>query len=146
MKRKVYATRRERMTDQIIGFLAFPLVNVPLGIIFWMISQRIDSPLPTLVSALPWLVNGIVLVLAALLRPELAMGYVAFIAIAITASTALSVLFVAACFVVIPLALVIGDLANWVFVLLMLVGLYGLAVFAIRVFWDWWSSHDGGST
>ena len=146
MKRKVYATRRERMTDQIIGFLAFPLVNVPLGIIFWMISQRIDSQLPTLVSALPWLVNGIVLVLAALLRPELAMGYVAFIAIAITASTALSVLFVAACFVVIPLALVIGDLANWVFVLLMLVGLYGLAVFAIRVFWDWWSSHDGGST
>ena len=146
MKRKVYATRRERMTDQIIGFLAFPLVNVPLGIIFWSISQRIDSPLPTLVSALPWLVNGIVLVLAALLRPELAMGYVAFIAIAITASTALSVLFVAACFVVIPLALVIGDLANWVFVLLMLVGLYGLAVFAIRVFWDWWSSHDGGST
>ena len=146
MKRKVYATRRERMTDQIIGFLAFPLVNVPLGIIFWMISQRIDSPLPTLVSALPWLVNGIVLVLAALLRPELAMGYVAFIAIAITASTALSVLFVAACFVVIPLALILGDLANWVFVLLMLVGLYGLAVFAIRVFWDWWSSHDGGST
>ena len=146
MKRKVYATRRERMTDQIIGFLAFPLVNIPLGIIFWSISQRIDSPLPTLVSALPWLVNGIVLVLAALLRPELAMGYVAFIAIAITASTALSVLFVAACFVVIPLALVIGDLANWVFVLLMLVGLYGLAVFAIRVFWDWWSSHDGGST
>ena len=136
----------KRMDDQIIGFLAFPLVNVPLGIIFWMISQRIDSPLPTLVSALPWLVNGIVLVLAALLRPELAMGYVAFIAIAITASTALSVLFVAACFVVIPLALVIGDLANWVFVLLMLVGLYGLAVFAIRVFWDWWSSHDGGST
>jgi len=145
MKRKIYATRRERMTDQIIGFLAFPLVNVPLGIIFWSISQRIDSPLPTLVSALPWLVNGIVLVLAALLRPELAMGYVAFIAIAITASTALSVLFVAACFVVIPLALVIGDLANWVFVLLMLVGLYGLAVFAIRVFWDWWSSHKGGS-
>ena len=146
MKRKVYATRRERMTDQIIGFLAFPLVNVPFGIIFWSISQRIDSPLPTLVSALPWLVNGIVLVLAALLRPELAMGYVAFIAIAITASTALSVLFVAACFVVIPLALILGDLANWVFVLLMLVGLYGLAVFAIRVFWDWWSSHDGGST
>jgi hypothetical protein len=30
MKRKVYATRRERMIDQIIGFFAFPLVNIPL--------------------------------------------------------------------------------------------------------------------
>ena len=58
MKRKVYATRHERMTDQIIGFLAFPLVNVPLGIILWMISQMIDSQLQMLVSALPWLVNG----------------------------------------------------------------------------------------
>lgn len=145
MKRKVYTTRRERMTDQIIGFLAFPLLNVPLAIIVWMISQRIDSQLLMLVSALPWLVNGIVLVLAALLRPELAMGYVAFIAIAITASTALSVLFVAACFVTFVTAAVLGDLANWLFVLLMLVGLYGLAVFAIRVFWDWWSSHENTS-
>ncbi|HLA08462.1 MAG TPA: hypothetical protein VJ022_13520, partial [Anaerolineales bacterium] len=133
MKRKFYATSRERKADQIKGFLAFPLVNVPLGIILWMIlqmidwmrySQRIDSQELTwvsdlpwlvireLVSTLPWLVNGIVLVLAFLFRPEFGVGYVAFIAIAITASTALSVLFVAACFVTFLSAIVIGDLAK----------------------------------
>ena len=145
MKRKVYATRRERMTYHIIGFLAFPLVNVPLGLLLWMISQRIDSQLFTLVSVLPWLVNGIVLVLAFLLRPEFAIGYIAFIGFAITASTALSVLFVAACFVSVLSAAVIGDLAIALFVVLMLGGLFVLAVVAIHVFRSWWSSYDNTS-
>jgi predicted anti-sigma-YlaC factor YlaD len=81
MKRRVYATRRERMIDQIMGFLAFPVVNVPLGIILWTITrtQRIDLPLQMLVSVVPWLVNGIILVLAAVLRPEFAFGYISFI-------------------------------------------------------------------
>ena len=145
MKRKVYTTRRERRTYQIIGFLAFPLVNVPLGIILWMISQRIDSQLFTLVSVLPWLVNGIVLVLAFLLRPEFAIGYIAFIGFAITASTALSVLFVAACFVSVLSAAVIGDLANWVFIFLMVVGVLGLALLAIYLFTIWWLSYKNNS-
>ena len=83
MKRKVYTTRRERMTDQILGFLAFPLVNVPLWIIVWVISQMINSPLIFLISVLPWLVNGIVIVLAFLLRPQFGVGYMAFIAVAV---------------------------------------------------------------
>ena len=145
MKRKVYNTRRERMTDQVIGFLAFPLLNVPLGIIFSMISQRNDSQSLMLVSALPWLINALVLVLAALLRPELAMGYIGFIAIALTATSALSVLFVAACFVTFISVPILGELANLLFVLLMLGGLYGLTVFAIRVFRDWWSSRKNTS-
>jgi len=137
MKRKDYVTARERMAYQIIGFWTFPLVNVPLGIILWMISQRIDSQLPTLVLALPWLVNGIVLALAFLLRPEFGVGYIAFIGVAVTVVTALSVLFVAACFVSILSAAVIGPLAIGLFVVLMLGGLYGLAVFAIHVFRSW---------
>jgi len=139
MKRKDYATGRERMTYQVIGFLAFPLVNVPLGIILWNISQRIDSQLPTLVSALPWLVNGIVLALAFLLRPDFGVGYIAFIGAAITVVTALSVLFVAACFVSILSAALIGDLAIGLFVFLMAAGLLGLGVLAIYVFQSWWS-------
>ena len=145
MKRKVYATRRERMTDQIIGFLAFPLVNIPLGIIFWSISQRIDSPLPTLVSALPWLVNGSVVVLSLLLHPEFAIGYLTFIGVAVAVVIALGVLVVAACFVIIPLAPVIGDLANWVFIFLVAAGLFGLVVLVIYLFTDWWSSYKNNS-
>ena len=54
MKRKVYATRRERMTDQILGFLTFPLVNVTLWVSLLRVSEIIDSQLlATLVSALP---------------------------------------------------------------------------------------------
>jgi len=147
MKRKVYATRRERMTYHIIGFLAFPLVNVPLGILLWMISQRIDShsQFPTLILALPWLVNGIVIVLAFLLRPEFAIGYIAFIGAAVAVVMALGVVVVAACFVIIPLAPVIGDLANWVFIFLVAAGLFGLVVLVIYLFTDWWSSYKNNS-
>ena len=124
-----------RMDDQIIGFLAFPLVNVPL----WIISQRIDS------SALPWLVNGIVLALAFLFRPQFGVGYIAFIGIAITVVTVLSVLFVAACFVSILSAAVIGPLAIALFVFLMSGGLYGLAVIVGYLIKIWQSSYKNNS-
>ena len=125
----------KRMDDQIIGFLAFPLVNVPL----WIISQRIDS------SALPWLVNGIVLALAFLFRPQFGVGYIAFIGIAITVVTVLSVLFVAACFVSILSAAVIGPLAIALFVFLMSGGLYGLAVIVGYLIKIWQSSYKNNS-
>ena len=125
----------KRMDDQIIGFLAFPLVNVPL----WIISQRIDS------SALPWLVNGIVLALAFLFRPQFGIGYIAFIGAAVTVVTALSVLFVAACFVSILSAAVIGPLAIALFVFLMSGGLYGLAVIVGYLIKIWQSSYKNNS-
>ena len=124
-----------RMDDQIIGFLAFPLVNVPL----WIISQRIDS------SALPWIVNGIVLALAFLFRPQFGVGYIAFIGIAITVVTVLSVLFVAACFVSILSAAVIGPLAIGLFIFLMSGGLYGLAVIVGYLIKIWQSSYKNNS-
>ena len=153
MKRKVYATSHERKADQIKGFWAFPIVNVPL----WIISQVIYSQLPmraatmelssfvpvrALISALPWLVNGVMLVLAFLFRPQFGVGYIAFIAIAITVVIALSVLFVAACFVSVLSAAVIGNLAIALFTVLMLGGLYYLGVFARSLFQSWQSSHE----
>lgn len=144
MKRKVYTTQRERMTYQIIGFMAFPLVNVPLGIILWMISPRVNSQLLTLVLALPWIVNGIVIALAFLLHAEFGVGYMAFIGVALAMVTALSVVFVAACFVTILSVPVMGDLAGLVFIVLMAVGILGLGgiaiYFAIYVFQRWRST------
>ena len=125
----------KRVDDQIIGFWAFPLVNVPL----WIISQRIDS------SALPWLVNGIVLALAFLFRPQFGVGYIAFIGIAITVVTVLSVVFVAACFVSILSAAIIGPLAIGLFVFLMSGGLYGLAVIVGYLIKIWQSSYKNNS-
>ena len=145
MKRKIYTTRREQMTDQIIGFLAFPLVNVPLGIIFWVIPQWSDSQwLAVLVGALPWLVNGIVLILFLLLRPWVAVGYLAFIAAASILVTVLGVMFVVACFVTFVTILAfpdIGDQAGLVFIVLIaawLVVLGGIAIYlVVYVFQKW---------
>ncbi len=125
----------KRMDDQIIGFLAFPLVNIPL----WIISQRIDS------SALPWIVNGIVLALAFLFRPQFGVGYIAFIGIAITVVTVLSVVFVAACFVSVLAATVIGPLAIVLFVFLMAAGLFGLGVVVSYLIKIWQSSYKNNS-
>ena len=145
MKRKIYTTRREQMIDQIIGFLAFPLVNVPLGIIFWLIPQWSEAQLlAVLVGALPWLVNGIVLILFLLLRPWVAVGYLAFIAAASILVTVLGVMFVAACFVTFVTILAfpdIGDQAGLVFIVLIaasLVVLGGIAIYlVVYVFQKW---------
>jgi hypothetical protein len=142
MKRKVYVTARERRADQIKGFLACPIANVLLWVIWPVIySLALTQGATTdwssfalvqaLNLALPWLVNGCVLVLAFVFRPQFAIGYVAFIAVAITAATALSCLFVAACFVSIMLS---GNSINppvlEVFAILVLGGLCGLGLAA----------------
>ncbi len=153
MKRKIYVTARERKADQLKGFLVFPIVNIPL----WIIVQFIFSQMSTqgttkdlssfalvrdLILALPWLVNGVVLVLALVFRPQFGVGYIAFIAIAITVSTALSVLFVAACFVSILSALFIGPLALGVFTILMLISLYIVGRAALNLVRRWLSSDE----
>jgi hypothetical protein len=145
MKRKVYATRREQMTDQILGFLAFPLVNIPLWIMLAVITYKVDASLLKLLVALPWLVNGIVLAFAFLFRPEFGMGYIGFIAVGVTLVTVLSVLFLAACFVSILSAEVIGNLAYVLFGILMLSGLAGLGVLAVNAFRSWLSSFRDNS-
>jgi hypothetical protein len=131
----------KRMDDQILGFVAFPLVNIAL----WIFSQRVDSQLPARASALPWVINGIVIALALLFRPDFGVGYVAFVGIAVIVVTMLSVVFVAACFVSILSAAVIGPLAIGLFVLLMAGGLFGLAVVVGYLIKIWQSSYKNNS-
>jgi len=180
MKRKVYTTPRERKADQLMGFWAFPIVNVPLWIIYQMLYSRLPEvtatdaaslgPIRTLVSAMPWLVNGIVLVLAFLFRPQLGVGYVTFVAVALTVVTLLGTMFMVACFVcffsaeVVSLAIslldkllggpiaahdtseVVNSLAVTlffaVFVVLMLGGMGALALLGRSLFRKWQSSGE----
>jgi hypothetical protein len=95
MKRKVYTTERERKTDQIIGFAAFPLVNAAL----WFVMDRllVDRVWAN-VSLLPWIVNGLVLTLAFLFRPQMGIGYVACIGL-VCIPIVPGLVCVAACFV-----------------------------------------------
>ena len=78
-------------TDLIIGFCACPIVNFLL----WTSLQSNDS------WALPWIVNGIVLALAFLFRPDFGVGYIAFFGFIVTVVMIVSVCVMAACFVAI---------------------------------------------
>lgn len=40
MKRKISATTRTRIVDQLIGFIAFPVVNLPLWLAVNWLSAR----------------------------------------------------------------------------------------------------------
>ncbi len=147
MKRKVYVTDQERRADQIKGFLAFPIVNVLL----WITLQLLDSLSPTQVSttnkslfvlvrclifALPWLVNGAILALAFVFRSQFAIGYIAFIGIALAVVVGLSILFVAACFVALSITspwINSGSTqVNSVFITLLIATMCG---FGLVVFW-----------
>ena len=153
MKRKVYVTARERRADQIKGFLACPIANVLLWVIWPVIySQALTQvaatdrssfpPVQALSVALPWLVNGSVLALAFVFRPQFGIGYVAFIAVAIMAASVLNCLFVAACFVAVTLW---GNSINLpmleVFAILTLGGLCVLGLAALILVRIWRSSH-----
>jgi len=106
MRRKVYATNRERKIDQLIGFVAFPLVN---GVL-WFVTNRLlawaavacrgpDYDLArACILLMPWIINGIVIALAFLFRPAIGDGYIACIGVALFIPLVLSILFVAACF------------------------------------------------
>ena len=77
MKRQVYTTARERRTDQIVGFIAFPIVNFTL----WYVIDRllVSAIAPrSIVLLLPWIVNGAVLGMAFLFRPQMGVGYIAW--------------------------------------------------------------------
>ena len=180
MKRKVYATPRERKTDQFMGFWAFPIVNVPLWLIYQMLYSRLPAEVAAtgaaslgqvriLVTALPWLVNGIVLVLAFVFRPQLGVGYVTSAAIALIVVIALGALFLAACFLSLGTTAAVSwaitqvnglvgrptaanewgaspellmSLAIALFIALMLGGMYGLARLGRRLVRRWQSSGE----
>ncbi len=98
MKRKVYTTDRERKSDQVIGCVAFPIVNVAL----WLAMSRLLAEATTdqaraRALLLPWIVNGLVLILAFLFRPQTGVGYIAWIGLACVPMVACSPC-LAACF------------------------------------------------
>ena len=145
MKRKEYKTGYERKADQRAGFIVFPIVN---GLI-WLTALIMGNWFSVdegWMQVLPWIINGIVLILGFALRPEFAVGYISFIAIAFIAVIVLGVLFIGGCFVAIGIGLVFyplgGDLTNIMFLLswavILLVGFIWLVGQAIQLHENWW--------
>lgn len=120
MKRKIYTTARERKIDQLIGFVAFPVLNSVLLIAGWLLAQAAyglhapDSVARLCISLPPWIANGIVLVLAFLFRPHIGIGYVAAIAVLLCASVAMGILFLGECFTLCAVAVAgLPSSSNW---------------------------------
>jgi hypothetical protein len=142
MKRKVYTTSRERRIDQLIGFAAFPLVNAVIFAANWLLAWAADAlHAPTqevqtfqvCISLLPWIVNGLVLVLIFLFRPYMGIGYIACMGITLCVPVALCGLFVWACYAMCGVASVpnFSALALWLFLGVVLLTLFLLGVGAI---------------
>jgi WD40 repeat protein len=146
MKRKVYASDRERKSNQLRGAIAFPLVNVPLWLITGSLlgwAERTYGGSPTYDSVhtpillLPWFVNGLILTLVFLLRPQMGVGYIASIFLIIGAGIVLGGLFVVTCVLSLP-AWFLGAPGPLLFLALFLGGLYYLCRWAAAAYREWW--------
>jgi len=144
MKRKVYASDRERKRDRRIGFLVFLGVNVvPWGGLAIMSPWAPQgSQLLNALLLVPWIVNGVVLAWALIFRPYVGVGYLACLGGIIVGSVALGVVFVGSCLIALATAMVIGPLAVIVFLLLFIGGIFLLGRWAISAFQNWWSDDE----
>ncbi len=124
MKRKVYKTFREKRKDQIIGMIAFPLIQVMfilirfaiMSIMSWSVSKASAvSPSVQLtgvqeqiagliVLSTPWILNGIFIGLALLFRSQIGIGYMISFGFVYMMTTIAGVIFVAACFIALIVA------------------------------------------
>jgi hypothetical protein len=110
-------TRRafQRFVEQLIGFLAFPLINAGVWVGLIGIQTQLARLTPGTPEAnflkifsllLPWAVNGTSIMAAFWISRYIGIGYLAFIAWAVAAVIVLGILFIPACLV----AAVVGGL------------------------------------
>ncbi len=117
MKRKKYNNDYERKYDQRAGFIAFIVFNVALWLFRFLLITGVRiyvhsflqvnvfeytlpfaDQLETFIIMFPWVMNGLVIVLALIFRPQFTIGYLAGVALAFLAQFVFGVLFVAGCF------------------------------------------------
>jgi len=146
VKRQIYTTVYDRKIDRLIGLAAFPVVNVTLaGIIFLLPAGASDW-----VSLLPWIVNGIILVLAFIFRPEMGIGYAASIAITLAGATALGLVFLVTCFTGAAAGMVLLPVGEGCASVLAVLLFFGLLLGSVRFLGRrafgftgaWWPSHE----
>jgi hypothetical protein len=132
MKLKVYDSEYDRRSDRIIGIIAFPIVNGALWLLqSWLLGPGVSGrylsvpaslALVTAIEAFPWVVNGVLLLLALIYRPEIAIGYLGFLGGILLLGGALAAIVVVSCVVSIPVILISPQLGTVVWVSLMVVG------------------------
>jgi hypothetical protein len=148
MRPKVYDTFAEQKIDQRIGFVAFLIVNVLVGLLTGLLSRWVDSitieptvRYPTLrlaIALLPWAVNGLLLLWAAIFRRYIAVGYLVSLAGVLVVGAVLGLIGVVSFFISVPVTALIEPLGTLVFLGLALAGSIWFILKVIPIFKGWW--------
>jgi hypothetical protein len=149
MKPKIYETFAEQKIDQRIGFVAFPIVNLVVVLLVWLLSRWVDSitieptvrhpNLRLMITLLPWLANGLLLLWAAIFRRYIASGYLVCLAALLVVGAILGLIGVVTFFLAVPLSALIGPLGDLIFILLALgVGIWFILKI-IPLLRNWWT-------
>jgi hypothetical protein len=148
MKPKTYDSFAQQKLDQRIGFVAFLIVNIVVGVLVWLLSSWVDSrtiePMvryPNLrltITLLPWLVNGLLLIWALIFRRYIAFGYLVCMGGLLVVGAILGLIGVVAFFLAIPLSALVGPIGDLIFIALALGGGIWFIVKVIPILRSWW--------
>jgi hypothetical protein len=145
----VYDSYAEQKIDQRIGFIAFPIVNIVVWIIAGMLLAQTNgagfdqaatvAKLRAASTWLPWVVNGFVLIVAAIFRWHVGVGYLVSIGGFLVTGVGLGLIGVVVSFVSVPLLALTGLLGLLVFLLLMLAASIWFLVKMFGLLRRWWA-------
>ena len=148
MKPKRYETFAQQKIDQRIGFVAFLIVNIVVGVLVGLLSNWVDSitiepatrhpNLRLAIMLLPWVVNGLLLIWALIFRRYFAAGYLVCMGGLLVVGVILGLIGVVAFFLAVPLSALIGPIGDLIFVVLALGGAIWFIVKVIPIFRTWW--------
>jgi hypothetical protein len=148
VKPKVYESFAQQKIDQRIGFVAFLIVNIVVGLLVGLLSNWVDSITiePTVrhpnlrpaIALLPWVVNGLLLIWALIFRRYIAVGYLVCLGRLLVVGAILGLIGVVAFFLAIPLSALVGPIGDLIFVVLALGGAIWFILKVIPLLRNWW--------
>jgi hypothetical protein len=148
MKPKVYESFAQQKIDQRIGFVAFPIVNIVVWLLVWLLSSWVDSITiePTVrhpnirlaITLLPWVVNGLLLLWAAIFRRYIASGYLVCMGAILVVGAIFALIGIVSFFVSIPVTALIEPIGTLAFLALTLAGSIWFILKVIPILRNWW--------
>jgi hypothetical protein len=148
VKPKVYETFAEQKHDQRIGFVAFPIVNAIVWLVVVLLARWVDSITiePTVrhpnlrlaITLLPWVVNGLLLLWAAIFRRYIASGYLVFVGGLLVVGTVLGLIAVVSFFLAVPLTALTGPAGALLFMMLAIITSTWFMLKVVPMFRNWW--------
>jgi hypothetical protein len=148
VKPKEYESFAQQKIDQRIGFVAFLIVNVVVGLLVGLLSSWVDSITiePTVrhpnlrlaITLLPWVVNGLLLIWALIFRRYIAVGYLVCLGGLLVVGAILALIGVVSFLISIPVTALIEPIGTLVFLALTLAGSIWFILKVIPILRSWW--------